>query len=284
LGKHVTTIAIGETVQGIAHTPGAIWVAYNKDPGMVARVDTHSNQVTVRIQVGKSPVGAAAEDDAVWIVNNGDDTVSRVDPGTSKVVATIPVGKKPLEVAIGASAAWVTNSGGASVSRIDRATNQVFTIGGIGSEPSGIAFSQGAVLATDYRSDRVVRIDPQTNAVSGRFSAGLQSNFILPDGDAVWLNDQNERAVLRLNLSQPDRGPFKIQAGIGKMPTGLAVDNHELWVANWGDDTLTAIDLRGTEAQARVLPSGLHPLVILAAEGALWFTNAGDGSVLRLDP
>jgi YVTN family beta-propeller protein len=284
LGKHITTIAIGEKVQGIGQTPGAIWVAYGKSPGMVARIDTRSNKVVARIQVGDWPVGVTATTDAVWVVNNGSDTVSRIDPATNRVAATVQVGKKPLEVAVGADAAWVTNSGEDTISRVDRATNEVSTIRGIGRQPSGIAFADDTVLVTDYGGDELIRINPQTNAIVGRRTAARQSNFILPDGDSIWLNDQHENAVLRLSMTQPEQPPGRISAGIGARPTGLALDGRSLWIANWADDTLSVVDLRTPDPHGRRLPAGSRPLIILAAEGALWVTNTGDGSVLRIEP
>jgi YVTN family beta-propeller protein len=283
LGRHIVTIPVGEKVQGIAYTSGAVWVAYGRDQGMVARIDTRSNRVVARIHVGKWPIGVAAETGAIWVVNNGDDTVSRIDPTTNEVVVTIPVGKKPQQIALGAGAAWVTNSADGTVSRIDRTTDQALAIRNVAQQPSGVAVNGGVVLVTDYNSDKLVRIDPRNNAVVDRIASGSRSNFIWPDGDGAWVNDQGNRAVLRLDLNQPNSAPLKIVTAVGVRPTGLALDGQTLWVANWGDDTLSAIDTEN-EARSRVLPAGSRPLCIVSAEGRLWVTDSGDDTVLRLDP
>jgi YVTN family beta-propeller protein len=271
-------------VQGIAQTPGAIWVAYGDEPGMVARIDTQTNKVIARIRVGDWPVGMAATTDAVWVVNSRSDTVSRIDPSTDNVVATVHVGDKPLQVAIGADAAWVTNSGDGTVSRIDRATNQAWLIYGVGQQPSGIAVCNDAVFVADYSGDELVRIDLRSNIVTGRRPAIRRSNFILPDHDSIWLNDQHENAVLHLGSRFASQPVSRITAGIGARPSGLAIDGQTLWVANWADDTLSVVDLEEPDPHGRLIPAGSHPLAILAAEGSLWLTNSGDGSVLRISP
>jgi DNA-binding beta-propeller fold protein YncE len=61
----------------LAVTPDAIWVG-NTD-GTLTEVDPRTRATTgTAIRVGKRPVGVAVEAGAVWVANNGSDTVTRV--------------------------------------------------------------------------------------------------------------------------------------------------------------------------------------------------------------
>jgi YVTN family beta-propeller protein len=73
--------------------------------------------------VGEKPFGIAYGRGAVWVTNNGDDTVTRIDSGSLNT-RILPVGRGPKGVAVGAGAVWVANSIASTVTRIDPETNQ----------------------------------------------------------------------------------------------------------------------------------------------------------------
>src|SRR4029079_2305561 len=84
---------------GIAIGFGSVWVSQlppsprpDLPAASVARIDAASGEVTVpAIPVGSVPAGIAVDKRAVWVANEGDDTVSRIDPGTDAVTNVIPV-------------------------------------------------------------------------------------------------------------------------------------------------------------------------------------------------
>jgi YVTN family beta-propeller protein len=47
------------------------------------------------IPVGRQPSAMAVGHGALWVANQGDDTVSRADPLTNRVVATVPLASEP---------------------------------------------------------------------------------------------------------------------------------------------------------------------------------------------
>ncbi len=283
LGRRVTTIPLGRGVQGLAATPGAIWVAAGRDDGGVTRIDPQTNRAVVTIPTGRWPVGVAADAGAVWVANTGDDTVSRIDPATNQVVAKIPVGHRPLQIALGGGSVWVSDSGDGSVSRIDPATNKATAMPGVATMPAGIAVAGDAVFVTDYEGDRITRLDAGTGETLGKIESGRQSNVLLTAGDEVWANDPVGHAVLRFRSGAPDQAPDRITAGIGLQPAGLAREGNDLWVANTAEGMLTIINLQEAGQHFRAIPTGRHPFALLAAAGAIWVSNADDGTVLRLD-
>jgi YVTN family beta-propeller protein len=87
----------------------------------VTRVDIAS--ATQRpIFVGEKPFGIAYGDGAVWVTNNGDDTVTRIDAGSLNT-AVIETGRGPKGVAVGAGGVWVANSIASTLTRIDPTAN-----------------------------------------------------------------------------------------------------------------------------------------------------------------
>ncbi|MBI3676686.1 MAG: YncE family protein [Proteobacteria bacterium] len=277
-GLKVTTIPIGQAPQIVAPGFGALWAAYGQDNGMVARIDAQTNQIVARIAVGHLPIGVVADSASVWVVNAKDGTVSRIDPKSNKVVATINVGAFPREIAAGTGSVWVANGGDGTVSRIDSKTSVVTTIANVGKSPSGIAFVDGLVVVTDWYGDTVARIDPATNAVRDTLPGAHMSNFVLADAKDFWVNDQSVPAVLRLGTP-----PLKLTHMIGDRPTGLALAAGKLWVANWGDASLSICNPQTPDIDCDVFPTGVAPLDVVSSGQTLWVSVVGSGTVLRID-
>jgi serine/threonine-protein kinase len=71
---------------------------------------------------------------------------------------------------------------------------------------------------------------------------------------------------------------------VGDSPTGVAVGEGAVWVANTGDETVTRIDPRTGRREGRPIRVGEDPRAITAGGGAVWVANFGDGTVSRIDP
>jgi len=57
----------------------AVWVTTNSN-NMLSKIDQQTNQVDAIFEVGLGPVGLALSDDALWVANEGDNTVWRIKP------------------------------------------------------------------------------------------------------------------------------------------------------------------------------------------------------------
>jgi YVTN family beta-propeller protein len=71
---------------------------------------------------------------------------------------------------------------------------------------------------------------------------------------------------------------------VGDSPTGVAVGEGAVWVANTGDETVTRLDARTGEPEGRPIPVGEDPRAVGVGGGAVWVANSGDGTVSRIDP
>ena len=276
-----TLITVGFGPQGIAFTPGAVWVAYGNDREYgVARIDRQTNKVITKVPTGRWPVGAAAGEDSVWIVNRDDNTVTRVNPENNSVVATIAVGKKPLGIEVAFGHVWVANTGAKSVSRIDPKTNSVIATIEVGKQPSGVAASDDAIWVANFGGHSVSRIDPKTNAVVATIKVGGYPNTIIGRGTNIWFADQ--RGFVSGIDTRSNTITTKTAAGFGL--SGLAIAGNSLWAADGANALLVRIDLE-TNMVAGKISVGKNPVILGRGtddEGAVWVSNTSDGSVTKI--
>jgi YVTN family beta-propeller protein len=100
--------------------------SWDKEPGIVRRVDLDTERVTAEVRVGHHPGGIAWCRGSVWVSNTVNRSVMRIDPATNRVVATIEVGDGPNELVCGFGSVWVSNEFNRPVlMRIDVARNRV---------------------------------------------------------------------------------------------------------------------------------------------------------------
>jgi serine/threonine-protein kinase len=153
-------IKVGGVLRGIVSSGSAVWVA-DRRAGVVKRI-VH-DRVVKRIPVGRTPVGIAFGDQALWVTNRDDDTVSRIDlSGQGNTVKSIPVGREPYGIAFGEGFAWVTNSKSNNVMRLDPATGQ--PVGKpipIPGRPIGIDVRNRQVWVTSQDAGTLTQIAPR---------------------------------------------------------------------------------------------------------------------------
>lgn len=287
LNPEITKIAVGFGPQGIAFTPGAIWVAYGNDKEFgVARIDASTNKVVARVPTGRWPVGATAGDGSVWIVNRDDNTVTRIDPESNRVLATIRVGRKPVGVEAGEGSIWVTNSGGGTVSRIDPKTNVVTATIHVGSEPFGVCMDNGELWVVSAgsllsHSGSLERIDPKSNAVTMKVKVPW-SNVLFVQGEDVWVGTL-QGAILRIERKS---GSILKQLAPGGGLAGLAASKGVLWAADNDHASLWRIDIE-TNAVVGKIEVGNGPIIFgrgVDPDGAIWVSDVKDGNVRKVKP
>jgi len=95
------------------------------------------------IDIGDAPAGLAINPagTALYVANQGSDSVSLISTATNRVVATYRVGDGPSAVAVNGAGTrvYVTNRGDGTVSVINTVTNQVVASVPVGSGPNGVA-------------------------------------------------------------------------------------------------------------------------------------------------
>jgi YVTN family beta-propeller protein len=247
-------------------------------------------------------------------------SVGVTDPKRNKVVGQVEgVGARPGPIAVGAGAVWVANLDDRSVSRIDPSTRTVFRRLALQRTPTGIAYGAGAVWVANGLLGTVQRVDPAFNTVGNPIGTGAgraSTGSIAVGLGSVWFASASS-IVARLD---PASGRTTLFAG--SSPSGIAVDDADVWVANEGNSTVyefspatngpiakpsvsrgpTAITTGGRavwvadggfDSVTRIdprsgstvtIPVGSHPSAVAYGAGGVWVTNGNDGTVSRIDP
>jgi YVTN family beta-propeller protein len=278
-----TKIALGHYTQGIAFTPGAIWVAYdekkNENTG-VFRLDPNTNQIVTAIQTGKSAGAAAVGNGAVWIGNFGDNSVTRIDPETNRVVATVTVGKYPFGLDVGEGSLWVTNAGSNTVSRIDSTTNAVIGTIAVGKRPAGIAVGGGFVWVANSKSKSVSRIDPKTATVVATIEAHGEPMTLTARGSDVWVSSQFRSgfSVLRIDAKSNTvvaEIPISTKGQVG----GTTLLGDLLWVADRANGALWRIDVQTNTVVGGPFPVGYDATIF--GVGTMEMERFGSATLLQ---
>jgi DNA-binding SARP family transcriptional activator/streptogramin lyase len=249
------------------------------------------------VPIGGRPVSLAVDDDAVWVANADDGTVLRIDPDSYEVVETIGLGADVNSVAVGFGSVWVAGGNSESVFRIDPAENAVQATLRFGKadplRPDPVFFvtaGREAVWITQGRD--VLRIDPGTNKVTKRVAlpspaATAQSQVRPVDlgagGGNVWVPTLDERLV------RIDEGSGAISATAQLPSQGYApdVDAGSLWlIVRTETPQVWKLDPSNLTQTASVPFRSERPEdfpVALAADGAVWVADHGQGLVWRID-
>ena len=268
-------------------------------PNSVGVIDAATNELVAEVPVGLDPGAVAFGGGAVWAANVEDETVSRIDPAdTTARPRTIPVGGYPADVTVDAGTVWVALGALAELVRINPEQNQaaspVSALGGgtacTGPPTASLAIEAGAIWF--LCEQELGRFDLGTG--KGRavgYESGISSSpsSVLPAFadvvyglDSLWVVDRNTNTIIELD-------PVTIQKqrtiNVGREPVAIALGSDSLWVANFGDDTVTRVQIPGPGQTPTLthIPVGDGPVDVAVGEGAVWVANSLDRSVSRID-
>ena len=160
---------------------GAFAYAADGDAGVLAIIDTQTDQVVKKLKVGDQPWRAYNSPDGRWMLvpNNGDATVSVIDTASQKVVAQLNAGSEMTGVnfAAGGSKAYVISRGDAAVYVFDMKTFRLVTrlkIGtGLALETAATAADGTKIYLASSTDGAVYVIHAQTDQVTRIANVGL---------------------------------------------------------------------------------------------------------------
>jgi YVTN family beta-propeller protein len=270
-------------------------------PNFVGVIDPAANDLVAQVQVGIDPEAIATGEGSVWAVNVEDETVSRIHPTERRVERTIPVNGYPSDVAVGADAVWVALGALAELVRINPEQNQAATtpIAALGEGvPCGgaprasIALGAGAIWfvcenpelgRVEIGASEGTAVGLQAGLISGPssvLSAFVDVAFGL---ESLWIVDRSTNSIIEVD---PNTIQMQRPITVGPEPTAIAVGADSLWVANFGDDTVTRVQIpaRGQTATLTHIPVGDGPVDVAFGEGAVWVANSLARTVSRIDP
>jgi DNA-binding beta-propeller fold protein YncE len=247
------------------------------------------------------------------------DTVVRLEPATGRVLASSPVGSNPQAITFSGHAVWVVNDGDETISKIDAATGHVTTRGGIPSPCDLFPDPGGGVWVGDCEDGRVFLVDPisfdivrtlrvprpgevlsafgslwvvsnrgggeksmlyrftRSGRLVTRIPVGLDSWVVVAEGGALWGNDFGDGTIWRADPATNEiefipgwTGPDNIVAGEG-----------DLWISDDQAHTVTQWDPVRRQTVGLVRD---HSGAIAVTPDAVWIQNSGPDTLAKVDP
>jgi len=299
----IATIPVGQVPGGVAVSPsgGRVYVT-NAGDGTVSVIDTSTDTVvhTIPLGTGAVPQDVVVHPDGTraYIACAGSAFDVRViDTATHSVATAIPVGGAATAVAVSPDGTVLyvasdNDAGNGAVSVIDTATGSVTATLAVGAYPECIAVSRdgahayvtnlaaagqgqvfdGTVSVIDTATSTVV-----TSIALASFGIGARPYRVAfsADGARAFV----PVAGLEVGLvAVIDTATHSIVGSItvGPVPGGVAVssDGTVLYVANYGDSTLSVIDTATEKVTATVVGGGPGPLALSADGTRIYAPNA----------
>jgi class 3 adenylate cyclase/streptogramin lyase len=262
-GDIVGAVRVGSSPEDIAFGEGALWVA-NLISGTISEIDPDSRELRDTFNAGDKPRGIAAGEGAVWVTNGFDNRLSIFDPSQNAVTDTIDLAG-PKDVAVGHGAVWVATLTDRKVVRIDPETHDPEPLS------SGTAVAVGDDLVWVADGTKLKGIDPETRRVRRRTTLRFQITQLAVGGDGVvWAAHQGDDAV---SYYDPMGGSRALE-GVANEPTGIAVGEGAVWVADSLRRSLLRIDAESKQVERTIRLESLPQSVVVAA-GRVWVTTSG---------
>jgi YVTN family beta-propeller protein len=270
-------------------------IAFSPATGKVYAVDTShgavqiyndSLQQTRRVQVGAAPVSIAvnAATGRVYVANAGDGSVSVLDGNSDAVVATVSIGSHPYSIAVNVATGkvYVTHTFDNRLSILDGATNTVTDLKTGSVDLIAINPGTGTIYLLGY-GGAVTVLDGPSQRLSvrpvGDHAWGLTLNEVT---GAVYVTRIESADLVALDGTSSD--PAILSAGA--IPCAIAVNSkaNTLYVANYGDNTVTVIDANTGRTKATI-PVGDRPKSIAydAGRNLVYVANTLDDSATVID-
>jgi streptogramin lyase/predicted Ser/Thr protein kinase len=216
----------------LAAGEGSVWLGDpgNKSANVVYRYEPSSRRLT-KISTGEifiTPDDLVVAGGAVWM---GCDVVLRIDPHTGRIRARVRLPGATLAAGEGAlwAAGETTTRTGQQQSllwQFDLRTARVLAKSKLEPGVTDLAAGAGAIWVVRLEDDSITRVDVKTRAIREGFRV-RQPEIVTASGGSVWATSARDATLTRYDTRSGDLATIDV----GGRPTGLAVDNNQVWVA-----------------------------------------------------
>lgn len=272
------------------------WIT-NGGSNSVTVLDLVNMQPAATIGVGANPTAIAVNPkrDEVYVTNSGSASLSVIGAKSNRVEATIGVDREPdwVDVDADGERAYVANAGSNNVSVIDLRRRRTIGTIGVGEGPAEARISpDGRTLVVSNRiSGSVSIVDVHGWRVRASFGGCPQASdtVILPDSSKAFVACTGTDHVMAIGLSRAQaqlaverEDHLLALLDVGQSPVHLALkpDGGEIFVSNYGGDTVSEIATGNDDVGGAYL-IGEHPLggVVSADNATLWVSNEAANTI-----
>ena len=275
---------------------------------------------TIPVGANPTGIAANPQKNEIYAVNTGGNSISVIDAEQNRVVGTIAVERAPffIDVSADGKRAYVANSGSNSVSVIDLINRRVLRNIPVGSGPGLARVSKDGtlVIVSERLGNSVSVIDTEKLAVRSSVPVCKQPTDVVILGDSskafvacsaadqvasVALSPPGKQAEtqggaameIKSSRNSPRASPHSAQSGfgpdrllalldVGKTPLHLTLkpDGGEIFVSNFGSDSISEISTATNEVQAsHVIGAGPVHAIVSSDSSVLYVSNFNSDTV-----
>ena len=255
---------------GCAHSSGC--------PGKLRKIDGGSGAVVYTFPYTLDPLAMVQTEGSIWILasRGGHGVfVEEIDESTNRtshhmnVIKDIGTLGDVVRLTAGGHSLWIADTINRRVIRLDLLTDKLHPHEIEGSVDD-IAFGGGYLWVMDSVAATVTRINPEGGKPETRSLNQLDTlSSITFGGGYVWATDNSANEVWRVSTDLDST----TSVGVGMAPDDVVYANGAIWVANYGDETVSKIN-PGVPAETQTYPVNIHPRALGVADGKIWV--AGD--------
>jgi YVTN family beta-propeller protein len=271
------------------------WVATDASltlPGTtLTPVDLATRAPGAAITVGSLPSAMAftADDAALLVVSQGDDTLHEIDPVSRQVVRSVAVGVAPDAVAVapggtnGKGIALVANLDANSVTPVDLGAWHAGKTITVGTQPVAIAVTTSSAGATalvvDFGSDEVTPISLSTMQAGPPIAVGPSPETIaVVPGQAI-VGNFGDRSLTPINATTLQSGPA---VALPVDPTAIAVGSGGTTVYVAGGASIVPVTVAALAVGAPITLPYVVEALALNASGAMGWAALANGSLVSV--
>lgn len=260
--------------------------AVNEGAGSVMVVDAATG-VTRSVDVGREPIAIAVNHltNRIYVANAGGGSISVIDGTSDTVIATVAVERLPYTLAVNerANKIYVTHTYSNAVTEIDGSTNTADLLKVGSADGVAVDSRTTTIFLTTYEDPNIRVVNGKTNEMR-RVSVGPHIWGMVFDerSTTLFLAHTSTGEVVAINEKTHDVSTISV----GKIPCALAVNpvTHRLYVVNYGDETMSVIDIM-TKQVVATLPVGKHPqgVAVDSKANRIYVANVHDDNVTLID-
>jgi streptogramin lyase len=228
---------------------------------------------------GGRGVGAIASGfGAVWAAFSPQRVLERIDPRTGKTVARLTIPHRSTSLSIGGGAIWsagVSPNGRSTVARIDPAGSRIEVLP---LSAHAVAANGNTAWVVSDGGRRLYELASNPLRRVGAWSTGENPDGVAVGAGAVWVANQGDDSVMRLDLRSHERSFIRVPDG----PAKVAVSGNSVWVTSVEADHLARIDARTHHVVPPTLSLIGDPYGIALGGGRIWVTELGVDRLVRV--
>lgn len=267
---------------GVSARDGVVY-AVTRDGGSLDGFDEQTGtRVLGPVQLPGSATDVTVVDGVAWVTLGESGAIASIDLSDNQPFATsLGVGGTlgPIIGALGSI--WTIDVEGKRLLELP----QKLTSGTVpiatdldADEPVALTYGAGSLWVSDAKG-KVLRIDPKDPTKQESFEVDGSPGSALVVEDQVWLTDEADGSVIRLDPESGKTVPFPV----GGSPRDLAADPEHLWALN-GDGYVTSILLdTGATEQIDLSGAGGSPQAIAVGQ-QVWVTTGSGNTLVAIAP